>query len=276
MGCLKLLLPKNEEITMYNILICDDEADIRSALRIYLSSEDYSIFEAENGRQALEIIENENIHLLLMDIMMPVMDGIRALAKLREQNNNIPVILLTAKSQDTDKILGLNAGADDYITKPFNPIEVIARVKSQLRRYMRFGGNNDSAEKSSVLRNGGLELDDSSKTFSRDGETINLTPTEMQLLKFFMENLDKVFSPKEIYRKVCLTGSLNGGAVAIHGDDLGDRTPPGLFCCGGGDLLPAIQLFGKALCVRLGDTAAAGEGNDLISAQLRGFLDHML
>ena len=152
-----------------------------------------------------------------MDIMMPVMDGIRALAKLRESNNNIPVILLTAKSQDTDKILGLNAGADDYITKPFNPIEVIARVKSQLRRYMRFGGNNDSAEKSSVLRNGGLELDDNSKTFFRDGEQINLTPTEMQLLKFFMENLDKVFSPKEIYRKVWGDDPLGAeNTVTVH------------------------------------------------------------
>lgn len=202
---------------MYNILICDDEADIRSALRIYLTNEEYTIFEAENGKQALEFIESENIHLLLMDIMMPVMDGIRALAKLRESDNNIPVILLTAKSQDTDKILGLNAGADDYITKPFNPIEVIARVKSQLRRYMRFGGNNDSAEKSSVLRNGGLELDDSSKTFFRDGEQISLTPTEMQLLKFFMENLDKVFSPKDIYRKVWGDDPLGAeNTVTVH------------------------------------------------------------
>lgn len=189
---------------MYNILICDDEADIRSALKVYLSGEDYSIFEAENGREALEIIEKNEIHLLLMDIMMPVLDGIAALEKLRESNNNIPVILLTAKSQDTDKILGLNAGADDYITKPFNPVEVIARVKSQLRRYMRFGGNNESQEKvnSSVLRNGGLEIDDNTKLVTRDGEPVNLTPTEMLLLKFFMENLDKVFSPKEIYRKV--------------------------------------------------------------------------
>lgn len=202
---------------MYKILVCDDEADIRSALRIYLTGEDYEIFEAENGKQALEIIENENIHLLLMDIMMPVMDGIRALAKLREADNNIPVILLTAKSQDTDKILGLNAGADDYITKPFNPVEVIARVKSQLRRYMRFGGNNDSAEKASLLRNGGLELDDNTKTFSRDGEVINLTPTEMQLLKFFMENLDKVFSPKEIYRKVWGDDPLGAeNTVTVH------------------------------------------------------------
>ena len=187
---------------MYNILVCDDEADIRSALRVYLSNEEYTIFEAENGKEALEIIEKEDVHLLLMDIMMPVLDGITALAKLRENSNNIPVILLTAKSQDTDKIIGLNAGADDYITKPFNPVEVIARVRSQLRRYMRFGGNNEAQEKTgaTVLRNGGLELDDNAKTLTRDGETVNLTPTEMMLLKFFMENPDKVFSPKEIYR----------------------------------------------------------------------------
>ncbi len=188
---------------MYNILVCDDDADIRSALRLYLTGEDYCIFEAENGREALKTIEQEEIHLLLMDIMMPVMDGIRALSMLREQNNNIPVILLTAKSQDTDKIIGLNTGADDYITKPFNPVEVIARVKSQLRRYMRFGGSNDSAEKNSaVLKNGGLEFDNNSKRVTRDGEPVNLTPTEMMLLKFFMENPDKVFSPKEIYRNV--------------------------------------------------------------------------
>ena len=189
---------------MYNILICDDEADIRSALKVYLSGEDYRIYEAENGKDALDLVANEEIHLLLMDIMMPVLDGITALAKLRESGNNIPVILLTAKSQDIDKILGLNAGADDYITKPFNPVEVIARVKSQLRRYMRFGGNNEAQEKlnPSVLRNGGLELDDNAKTVTRDGEPVNLTPTEMMLLKFFMENLDKVYSPKDIYRKV--------------------------------------------------------------------------
>ncbi|MBR5562333.1 MAG: response regulator transcription factor [Clostridia bacterium] len=205
---------------MYNILICDDEADIRSALRIYLSSDDYNIIEAENGKQALEIIAKENIHLLLMDIMMPVMDGIRALTKLREENNNIPVILLTAKSQDTDKILGLNAGADDYITKPFNPVEVIARVKSQIRRYTRFGGSDNSAtkeEKSGILRNGGLELDDNSKTLTRDGEPINLTPTEMMILKFFMQNLDKVYSPKELYRKVWGDDPLGAeNTVTVH------------------------------------------------------------
>ena len=202
---------------MYNILICDDEADIRSALRIYLANEDYNILEAENGEQAIEMVENENIHLLLMDIMMPVLDGIRALTRLRENNNNIPVILLTAKSQDSDKILGLNAGADDYITKPFNPVEVIARVKSQIRRYIRFGGSSDVAPKSSILRNGSIELDVNSKAVTRDGEPVSLTPTELMLLKFFMENPDKVFSPKEIYRNVWKDDPLGAeNTVTVH------------------------------------------------------------
>ena len=202
---------------MYNILVCDDEADIRSALKIYLSGEEYNIIEAENGAQALEIIGSSNIHLLLMDIMMPVMDGITALAKLRGQNINIPVILLTAKSRDVDMVFGLNSGADDYITKPFNPVEVIARVKSQLRRYIHLGGSNETAETAGILRNGGWELDDRSKPFTRDGEPISLTPTEMQLLKFFMENLDQVFSPKEIYRRVWGDDPLGAeNTVTVH------------------------------------------------------------
>ncbi len=202
---------------MYNILICDDEADIRSALKIYLSGQDYNILEAENGRQALEMVEEQDIHLLLMDIMMPVLDGIRTLTRLRENGNNIPVILLTAKSQDTDKILGLNAGADDYITKPFNPVEVIARVKSQIRRYVRFGGSSDASSKSSILRNGGIELDVNAKTVTRDGEAVNLTPTELLLLKFFMENPEKVFSPKEIYRNVWGDDPLGAeNTVTVH------------------------------------------------------------
>lgn len=186
---------------MYNILICDDEPDIRSALKIYLSSEGYGIFEAENGSQALDIIAKEEISLLLMDVMMPVMDGITALSTLRK-TSNIPVILLTAKSQDFDKVSGLNAGADDYITKPFVPVEVIARVRSQLRRYKRHGGATEPEERDSKLCNGGIEYDDKSKTVTVDGEPVSLTPTEMQLLKFFLENLDCVFSPQEIYRKV--------------------------------------------------------------------------
>lgn len=185
---------------MYNILICDDEPDIRSALKIYLSGEGYGIFEAENGSQALDIIAKEEISLLLMDVMMPVMDGITALSTLRK-TSNIPVILLTAKSQDFDKVSGLNAGADDYITKPFVPVEVIARVRSQLRRYKRLGGAAEPEERDSKLCNGGIEYDDKSKTVTVDGEPVSLTPTEMQLLKFFLENLDCVFSPQEIYRK---------------------------------------------------------------------------
>lgn len=202
---------------MYNILICDDDTDIRSALKIYLSNDEYNILEAENGKQALEMIEKENIHLLLMDIMMPVLDGIRALTMLRENGNNIPVILLTAKSQDTDKILGLNAGADDYITKPFNPVEVIARVRSQIRRYIRFGGSSDAVAKSNILRNGGIELDVAAKTVTRDGEPVSLTPTELMLLKFFMENPEKVFSPKEIYKNVWGDDPLGAeNTVTVH------------------------------------------------------------
>ncbi len=202
---------------MYNILICDDEADIRSALKIYLSNENYRILEAENGKQALEMIENEEIHLLLMDIMMPVLDGIRALTRLRESGNNIPVILLTAKSQDTDKILGLNVGADDYITKPFNPVEVIAWVKSQFRRYMRFGGSSDAVVKSTVLRNGGIELDTTTRLVTHDGDPVNLTPTEFLILRFFMENPDKVFSPRDIYKNVWGDDPLGAeNTVTVH------------------------------------------------------------
>ena len=203
---------------MYNILICDDEADIRSALKIYLEgSDEYNIIEAANGKEALEIIRSQDIHLLLMDIMMPVLDGMRALTRLREEGNNIPVILLTAKSQDTDKIMGLNAGADDYITKPFNPVEVIARVKSQIRRYVRFGGSVNSAPKTNILSNGSIELDVDSKVATIDGEPINLTPTEMMLLKFFMENIDKVFPPKQIYRLVWGDDPLGAeNTVTVH------------------------------------------------------------
>ena len=144
---------------MYNILVCDDEKDIVSALHIYLSSEGYKVFEAFNGLEAIDCIQNNEIHLVLMDIMMPKMDGIMAISKIREFSN-VPVILLTAKSEDTDKILGLNIGADDYVTKPFNPVEILARVKSQLRRYMLLGGSQVKANHLSI---GGIELDDTEK-----------------------------------------------------------------------------------------------------------------
>ena len=183
---------------MPNILICDDEKDIINALKIYLSDPDYTLFEAGNGKEALQIISRQDIHLVLLDIMMPVMDGITAMAKIREMSN-LPIILLTAKGEDTDKILGLNVGADDYITKPFNPLEVSARVRSQLRRYLKFGSGVTTPES---YRIGGIELDDKTKTVLLDGDPVALTPKEYEILKLLMSNPGRVFSPKEIYRSV--------------------------------------------------------------------------
>lgn len=198
---------------MYNLLICDDDRDIRNALKIYLSGEGYHIFEAENGKEALDIMAENKIHLVLMDIMMPKMDGVSATAKLRE-SSNAPVIFLTAKSEDSDKILGLTAGADDYITKPFNPLEVIARVKAQLRRYAYLGGME---KKEDTLSVGGIELDDSGKSVTLNGEPVSLTPTEYDILKLFIENPGKVFSSKDIYRTVWSSDPLGAeGTIAVH------------------------------------------------------------
>ncbi len=198
---------------MYNILICDDEKDILTALEIYLSAEGYHIFKASNGAEALSVIAKEDIHLALLDIMMPQMDGLTAMAKIREISN-LPVILLTAKSEDTDKILGLNIGADDYITKPFNPVEVLARVRSQLRRYLQLGGGTVQP---SVVTIGGIELDDSAKTVTVDGNRVSLTPKEYDILRFLMQNAGTVFSPNEIYRRVWDDMPLNAaGAIAVH------------------------------------------------------------
>ena len=183
---------------MYNILICDDEKDIVSALEIYLRAEGYRTFAACDGREALAVLEREEIHLVLLDIMMPQLDGISAMNELRRYSN-VPVILLTAKGEDTDKVLGLNVGADDYVTKPFNPVELLARVRSQLRRYMQLGG---SAKREDLLSVGGLSLDDRSKEVTVDGETVSLTPTEYEILKLLMENPGRVFSPRELYRRV--------------------------------------------------------------------------
>lgn len=198
---------------MYNLLICDDEKDIRGALKIYLSGEGYKIFEAENGEEAVEIISENEIHLVLMDIMMPKMDGVSATAKIRE-NCNAPVIFLSAKSEDSDKILGLTAGADDYITKPFNPLEVIARVKAQLRRYAYLGGME---HKENCLLVNGIELDDDKKTVALNGEEIVLTKTEFEILRLFIKNPGKVFSSKEIYAEVWGDTPLGyEGTVAVH------------------------------------------------------------
>lgn len=198
---------------MANILICDDERDIVSALKIYLSAENYTLFEAYTGREALEIVRKNDIHLILMDIMMPEMDGISATAKLREEYN-IPIILLTAKSEDTDKVLGLNVGADDYITKPFNPIEVLARVRSQLRRYTTLGGME---QKPSKLVIGGIVLDDEMKQVWADGEIVNLTPIEYNILLLLMRHPGRVYSSAQIYEQVWNETAFGSeGAVAVH------------------------------------------------------------
>lgn len=200
---------------MYNILVCDDEKDIVSALRIYLMSEGYQVFEAFNGKEAIDIINKEQIHLVLMDIMMPVMDGIQAMVELRKYSN-VPVILLTAKSEDTDKILGLNIGADDYVTKPFNPVELQARVKSQLRRYMQLGGGQIQQNKDTYTI-GGIELDDGKKEVTLDGELKSLTRTEYDILKLLMENAGKVLSPQDIYVKVWNDNPYGAeNTVAVH------------------------------------------------------------
>ena len=185
---------------MYNILVCDDERDIVSALQIYLEAEGYKVFTAYNGNEAINVFSNNEIHLILMDIMMPQMDGITAMVKIREANN-VPIILLTAKSEDTDKVLGLNVGADDYITKPFNPVELLARVRSQIRRFTKLGGNI-SLENDEILTIGSISINDASKTVQTDGETVNLTPTEYEILKLLMKNKGRVMSQKEIYESV--------------------------------------------------------------------------
>ncbi len=198
---------------MYNILVCDDEKDIVNALDIYLKSEGYNTILAYNGTEALEKVQREEIHLVLMDIMMPQMDGITAMVKIREISN-IPVILLTAKGEDTDKILGLNVGADDYVTKPFNPVELMARVKSQLRRYMMLGGGKINEQN---IRIGGIELDNTAKKVIVDGEKVSLTPTEYDILYLFMKHPNKVFSPKEIYSKVWKDEPYGAeSTVAVH------------------------------------------------------------
>lgn len=198
---------------MYHILICDDEADIVSALKIYLASNEYRLLTARNGAEAVALAEKEELHLVLLDIMMPVMDGITAMRKIRE-HSNVPIILLTAKSEDTDKIQGLNEGADDYITKPFQPFEVLARVKSQLRRYTQLGGGRMNDQ---YYQLDGIELNDAGKSVTVDGEPVNLTPTEYEILKLFLRHPGQVFSPKEIYKRVWKDipiGSEN--TIAVH------------------------------------------------------------
>ncbi len=198
---------------MYNILVCDDEKDIVSALTIYLTTAGYQVFPAYDGTEALDLLRREDIHLVLLDIMMPKLDGIAALTRLREASN-VPVILLTAKSEDTDKIQGLNLGADDYVTKPFNPVEVLARVKSQLRRYLQLGGGT---VRPTALRLGGIALDDRTKEVTLDGDSVSLTPREYDILHLLMGSPGTVFSPKRIYRAVWGEEPFGvENAVAVH------------------------------------------------------------
>ena len=199
---------------MYNILICDDQPDIVNALKIYLTPEGYNLFEASTGKEALELAKKEDLHLILLDIMMPVMDGITATAMIREFSN-VPIILLTAKSETEDKVLGLNVGADDYITKPFVPVEVLARVRSQLRRYAKLGSR--PAEEAGTITIGAVSLDDKTKTVTVDGEAVSLTPTEYSILHLLMSNPGRVYSTKNLYEAVWQEAALGSeGAVAVH------------------------------------------------------------
>lgn len=200
---------------MFNILVCDDDKEIVDAIDIYLSQEGYRILKAYDGFQAIQMMKQEEIHLLLIDVMMPNLDGIRATRKIREYSS-IPIIILSAKSEDVDKILGLNIGADDYITKPFNPLELIARVKSQLRRYTQLG-NMAVAEEQAVYTCGGLVVNDDLKTVTVDGESVKLTPIEYNILLLLIKNQGKVFSIEQIYENIWNEEAIGAdNTVAVH------------------------------------------------------------
>ena len=199
---------------MYNILICDDQPDIVNALKIYLTPEGYGLYTAYNGKEAIELLQREDIHLVLLDIMMPQMDGITAASKIREFSN-VPIIFLTAKSETEDLVLGLNVGADDYITKPFVPVEVLARVRSQLRRYAKLGSRVE--ETSHLLQVGAIVLDNETKQVQVDGEIIPLTPIEYSILELLMRNPGKVYSTKALYEAVWHEAAMGSeGTVAVH------------------------------------------------------------
>ena len=206
---------------MNNILICDDEKDIVSALRIYLESEGMNVTSASNGREAVEIMQSpagENMHLILLDVMMPEMDGISAMAEIR-RTSNVPIIMLTAKSEDADKVIGLTVGADDYVTKPFNPVELMARVKSQLRRYTMLGAQNGKMDivNTDTITIGGIELNDKSKEVTLDGNPVSLTPLEYDILKLLMTHKGEVLSPRDIYENVWKETVIGAeSTVAVH------------------------------------------------------------
>lgn len=200
---------------MAGILVCDDDREIVEAIEIYLTQEGYEVYQAHDGMEALKILKEQEIQLIVMDIMMPRLDGIRATLKIREQNT-VPIILLSAKSEDADKILGLNIGADDYLTKPFNPLELVARVKSQIRRYTKLGASPDLS-RAGIYGTGGLVIDDDRKEVTLDGEMIRLTPIEYQILLFLMKNKGKVFSSTQIYEYIWKEDAIGAeNTVAVH------------------------------------------------------------
>ena len=199
---------------MANILVCDDDKEIVDAIEIYLSQDGYRIFKSYDGEQAIEMLKKEDIHLLIMDVMMPRLDGIRATLKIREYSS-IPIIMLSAKSEDTDKILGLNIGADDYITKPFNPLELAARVKSNLRRYTSLGSM--SADNKAVYQVGGLVMNDETKQVTVDDEPVKLTPIEYNMLLLLVKNEGRVFSIDQIYENIWNEDAIGAdNTVAVH------------------------------------------------------------
>ena len=198
-----------------NILVCDDDREIVEAIDIYLSQEGFQVFKAYDGEQALQVLAKEEIHLLVIDVMMPKLDGIRATLKIRE-TSSIPIIILSAKSEDTDKILGLNIGADDYVTKPFNPLELVARVKSNLRRYTSLG-NLNSEESSNLYTVGGLVMNDDTKEVSVDGEPVKLTPIEYNILLLLVKNQGRVYSINQIYENIWNEDAIGAdNTVAVH------------------------------------------------------------
>lgn len=199
---------------MANILVCDDDKEIVDAIEIYLSQDGYKIYKAYDGEQAIQILDKEEIHLLIMDIMMPKLDGIRATLKIREYSS-IPIIILSAKSEDTDKILGLNIGADDYICKPFNPLELVARVKSNLRRYTSLGSL--TGENKAIYQVGGLVLNDDTKQVTVDDEPVKMTPIEYNILLLLMKNQGRVFSINQIYESIWNEDAIGAdNIVAVH------------------------------------------------------------
>ena len=208
------IISENGGMKMYNILVCDDEREIVDAIEIYLMQEGYQVFKAYDGEEAIQILKKQEVHLLIMDIMMPKLDGIRATMKIRE-NYSIPIIFLSAKSQDADKILGLNIGADDYITKPFNPLELVARVKSQLRRYTKLG--NMASENNMIYKTGDLIINDETKEVTVEGEAVRLTPIEYNILLLLVKNQGRVYSIEQIYENIWEEEAIGAdNTVAVH------------------------------------------------------------